>query len=76
MVVLLFCLKPIELKKERNYAASCVAVQRAIYSASVVERATTDCLVDFQDIGLSLKTNVYSDVDFLEFISPPQSASL
>jgi hypothetical protein len=49
--------------------ASFAALEHAIYSALVLDVATTLCLVDFQEIALLYSRNTYLEVDFWESTS-------
>jgi hypothetical protein len=56
--------------------ASFTALEHAIYSALVLDIATTLCLVDFQEIAPLYSRNTYPEVDFRESMSPAQSESV
>ena len=60
----------------RIQRASFAASEHAIYSASVLDVATTLCLVDFQEIAPPYSRNTYPEVDFRESTSPAQSESV
>uniref|UniRef100_A0A0A9BHB1 Uncharacterized protein n=1 Tax=Arundo donax TaxID=35708 RepID=A0A0A9BHB1_ARUDO len=59
-----------------NHIAWQVAVAVAIYSASQLDNATTFCLVDCQQIGLSPRKKIIPVVLFLLSTSPARSLSL
>jgi hypothetical protein len=48
---------------------SFAASEQAIYSALVLDVATTLCLVDFQEIAPPYSRNTYPEVDFRESMS-------
>ena len=56
--------------------ASFAASKQAIYSASVLDVATTFCLVDFQETALPWSRKTYPKVDFWESLSLAQSESV
>ena len=53
--------------------ASRVAWVRAMYSASILDKAVVACFFEDQDIG-PRKLNRKPDIDFRSLISDPQSA--
>jgi hypothetical protein len=57
------------------HRASLAASEQAIYSASVLEVATTLCFVDFHEIALLYSKKTYPEVDFQVSRSPAQSES-
>ena len=60
----------------RSHRASFAASEQAMYSASVLEVATTDCLVDFHEIAPLYSVNKDPEVDFQVSLSPAQSESV
>lgn len=75
IVVGMFIENPNSLRSDLIHKASCVALVRAIYSASVDERATMGCSLDCQVIGEFPKKKTFPEVDLLVIKSPAQSAS-
>src|SRR5947209_20453018 len=60
----------------RSHRASFAASEQAMYSASVLEVATTDCLVDFHETAPPDSVNRNPEVDFRVCLSPAQSESV
>ena len=56
-----------------SHTVSCVAKQRALYYASVMESATTGCLLQY--VAAPDIINRFPIVECLSFMSPAQSAS-
>ena len=52
------------------------ALQEATYSASQVDKATTSCFLEFQDIGAPDNKNTKPEVLLLSTLSPHQSESV
>jgi len=63
------------LSKAVSHSAWQAAEQAAMYSASQVERATTVCFFELQDIGDPDSRKTYPEVVFLSVASPLQSES-
>ena len=59
-----------------NHTASCAEEARAMYSASAVDKATQDCLVERQDMTPFERLKQYPEVDLRSLVSPAQSASV
>ena len=59
----------------RSHVASRAASEAAMYSASHVDRATIDCLLDPQAIGAPAPRNRYPLVDLPVDVSSAQSES-
>ena len=55
---------------------SLAASVQAIYSASVLDVATTGCFADFHEMEPLYRVYRYPDVDLLESLSPAQSESV
>ena len=60
----------------RIHRASFAASKQAIYSALVLDVATTFCFVDFQETAPPWSRKTYPEVDFRESLSPAQSESV
>ena len=58
-----FTFSPISSSRNRSHNASCVAVAAAIYSASIVLKATVGCDLDCQLIGPPASKNAYPEID-------------
>jgi hypothetical protein len=54
----------------RGQLAYCAAYAAAIYSASQIDNATTDCLMDPHIIGFPAHINKYPVMDLPVYISP------
>jgi len=59
-----FCVNLSSLNKFLNQCASCVTSDKAIYSASMVDKAVTDCFLEYQVIMLPDILKTYLIVDF------------
>jgi len=64
------------LKRFRNQTASQEAMLAAMYSASVVLKATDFCFLLIQDIEANAKERQHPEVLFQSSILPAQSASV
>jgi hypothetical protein len=68
--------KSISASRFRSHVTSRDASEAATYSASHVDSATIDCLLDPQAMGTSAPKNRYPLVDLQVDISPAQSESV
>ena len=66
---------PRSCSNQRNQISSAVVAASALYSASVLERATTVCFLLLQEIRESPRRKQYPVVDRRSVGSPAQSAS-
>ena len=55
--------RPSSLNNERSHDVSEAALARALYSASVEERATALCFFELQEIGLTPRNEIYAEVE-------------
>ena len=55
--------RPSSLNNERSHDVSEAALARALYSASVDERATALCFFELQEIGLTPRNEIYAEVE-------------
>jgi len=62
-------------KSVDNHIVSEAAIARALYSASVVDRATALCFLELQEMGLEPIKLIYAEVDVRSSTLPAQSAS-
>ena len=67
--------RPSAVKRSRNHVASLAANVKDIYSASVDDSATVDCLFEHQLTSPPFSMNIKPDVDFRLSLSPAQSES-
>jgi hypothetical protein len=70
IVVSKVCAKPSSDNKFLNHRASCVALDKAIYLASVVDIAVIDCFLRNQVIMLPAIIKTYPVIDFKSFMLP------
>ncbi len=66
---------PSSNRRARRDNISRVAVAKATYSASIVERATTDCFLELHETGEPATKHTNPDVDLRPTVSPAQSES-
>jgi hypothetical protein len=66
---------PSSASKDSNQIISAVAISIALYSASVLERATVTCFRALQEIRLEPKNTANPPVERLSSILPAQSTS-
>ena len=66
---------PSSVRSRRSQVASLAASVSAMYSASVEEIATVNCLLEHQLIGPPFSIKMKPDVDFRLSLSPAQSES-
>ena len=69
------CFKPNSWRNRFNQSISLPASLAVIYSASVVDKTTHFCNLDYHDTAPPAKVNKYPDVNFLPSMSPTQFAS-
>jgi hypothetical protein len=60
----------------RSQITSCEAIAKPTYSASCVELATSDCCLDFHEIGLPFNKKINPEVECLLSRSAAKSESL
>jgi hypothetical protein len=70
-----FAACPSSANNDQIHLFSWVALARAIYSTSMLERATVGCFFELQVMAPPESVEMYSEIDFWLFILLPQSAS-